>query len=289
MDKGINFKAKLTTIINSAFSGAVTGTALTFEGDNQFNWVAPTAPTWDAEASAYLPDDILAGVTKPQPYTGTIPYTGYDKGLFGLNRFSIGVAYYGIAPEISVQPQTQFKQKGETAEFTIAAVGAPEPSYQWRSYTDDVANDLVDGGRISGALTQTLQIADVEESDETRYDCKVSNGVNPDAYSNEVWLKVNNKPHITSPGCPKARVKTKYICEMAAEDVDPDTLVWSLLQKPDGMIIDSETGLITWRPLKKDLGDHIVEVQVDDGHGGTDTLEWTLTVTKKRYWIFSFI
>ncbi len=60
---------------------------------------------------------------------------------------------------------------GDTALFVVEAVGAQPLSYRWRK--DGV--DLVDGGRVLGAATDTLRILDCRPGDGGAYACVASN------------------------------------------------------------------------------------------------------------------
>jgi hypothetical protein len=53
-----------------------------------------------------------------------------------------------------------------------------------------------------------------------------------------------------------------------AIDGNGDVLSYALSQKPTGMTIDSQTGLITWTPQAGQEGLQAVTVFVSDGHGG---------------------
>jgi hypothetical protein len=65
--------------------------------------------------------------------------------------------------------------EGQTATFSVTAQGTFPMSYQW-SYTDGVStNALSNGGRISGAKTNTLTIANVALTDAGSYFVTVTN------------------------------------------------------------------------------------------------------------------
>ncbi len=59
--------------------------------------------------------------------------------------------------------------------------------------------------------------------------------------------------------------------DMDASDVDLDTLSFSLVNPPDGMQIDSSTGVISWELSKQQPGIYPVTVQVYDGQFLTNT------------------
>ena len=60
---------------------------------------------------------------------------------------------------------------GSNVSFSVTATGTAPLSYQWQK---DGMN-LTDGGRITGAITATLTITGVMESDEGGYRCVVTN------------------------------------------------------------------------------------------------------------------
>ncbi len=70
-------------------------------------------------------------------------------------------------PVIMAQPASVVTLKGSSVSFTVAASGAPAPSFQW--YKDGVA--------ISGATGATLSLSSVQTTQSGAYTVKVSNSV----------------------------------------------------------------------------------------------------------------
>ena len=68
-----------------------------------------------------------------------------------------------------------------------------------------------------------------------------------------------------------------YVYTAIAIDADGDVLTYSLLEKPQGMEIDANTGLISWNPVAGDIGNHAVTVEVSDGKGGVAQQKYTLS------------
>jgi RHS repeat-associated protein len=79
----------------------------------------------------------------------------------------------------------------------------------------------------------------------------------------------NRPPVITSLPQTDANVSAAYRYLVAAIDPDSDLLTFSLTQKPQGMQIDAQTGIITWQPTASQLGETAVTLKVDDGRGGS--------------------
>jgi fibro-slime domain-containing protein/RHS repeat-associated protein len=74
----------------------------------------------------------------------------------------------------------------------------------------------------------------------------------------------------------------QYKYQVQAVDADNEQLVYSLLTAPQGMQINSATGLITWNPGISQVGPHDVVVKVADQRGGFDTQSFTVTVVDPR-------
>ena len=89
---------------------------------------------------------------------------------------------------------------------------------------------------------------------------------------------VNHSPVITSMPVTEATAGTLYTYDVEATDEDDDTLTYALTENPSGMTINNGTGLIEWTPASNQAGTHEVNVEVDDGKGGTNSQSFTITV-----------
>ena len=72
-----------------------------------------------------------------------------------------------------------------------------------------------------------------------------------------------DSPVITSNPITTANVNQSYSYDVQATDPDQDSLIYILTTAPDGMTINSNSGLITWMP--NITGNHNVVVEVTDG------------------------
>ena len=68
-----------------------------------------------------------------------------------------------------------------------------------------------------------------------------------------------------------------------ASDLNKDKLTYDLPVRPQGMSIDSESGLIAWRPKPGQDGDQPVLVRVQDGQGGIEFAPFTITVVDPNH------
>lgn len=63
-----------------------------------------------------------------------------------------------------------------------------------------------------------------------------------------------------------------------ARDPDGDALAFDLVTFPDGMLVDSYTGVVAWRPVLSQVGTHDVTLRVQDGRGGVALQSFQITV-----------
>ena len=90
---------------------------------------------------------------------------------------------------------------------------------------------------------------------------------------------LNERPYLTVDADTTALEDEPYAYSIQASDVNGDTLTYSLITGPEGMSVDSTTGLVTWLPTQDDLGATTVTVDIDDGKGGVFTHSFTLSVS----------
>ncbi|WP_309400059.1 MBG domain-containing protein [Cerasicoccus maritimus] len=93
----------------------------------------------------------------------------------------------------------------------------------------------------------------------------------------------NAAPTVTDPGLLMAEVGVELSVELEAMDADQptQTLSYALLDGPDGMAVDSETGILTWTPGASDVGGTFtasVEVSDDGTPSESTVLELTIKV-----------
>jgi RHS repeat-associated protein len=99
-------------------------------------------------------------------------------------------------------------------------------------------------------------------------------------YDLVVLAELNGLPVFTSQPNTVGLVGHPYSYQAKASDKDGDSLTYSLLSGPSGMIVNATTGLISWAPGAGDIGNQSVALRVDDGRGGTAEQDYTLSVTQ---------
>ncbi|MBD3359485.1 MAG: hypothetical protein GF365_02145 [Candidatus Buchananbacteria bacterium] len=93
----------------------------------------------------------------------------------------------------------------------------------------------------------------------------------------EYTLTVNAPPPNTAPifssiPVTTATVNVLYSYDLNATDFDGDSLTYSLINWPSGMVINNTTGLISWTPDTTQVGNHWLEVATSDGETTTSQL-----------------
>ena len=89
----------------------------------------------------------------------------------------------------------------------------------------------------------------------------------------------NQAPSITSaPTISEIDANQTFSYAVEASDPDGDTLSYYLTQAPTGLSIDRSTGAISWQPTNEQTGGNLVEMQVLDGKGKSDTQQFEVSV-----------
>ncbi len=90
----------------------------------------------------------------------------------------------------------------------------------------------------------------------------------------------NDPPVFSSQPTGPAIVGSPYQYKAVASDDDGDPIQYALTTSPSGMIIDPNSGLLTWTPVASNLGPQQVVITASDGRGATATQTFTLTVAQ---------
>jgi hypothetical protein len=72
--------------------------------------------------------------------------------------------------------------------------------------------------------------------------------------------------------------ETQYFYEVEASDIDGDTLTHSLVVFPEGMVIDSIEGTITWTPTNSQVGTSPIIIKIIDWSGGEGEQSFSVIV-----------
>jgi hypothetical protein len=121
----------------------------------------------------------------------TVPNNG-DVAVLAITLSNYTAALPEI-PAIVSPPHSLLVTNGNSATFTVAAIGTPSLGYQWQSNGVALAN----GGAVSGASTNTLTLSDTSASDDASYTVVVNNSYGA-VTSAVAILTVGVPPAITS-------------------------------------------------------------------------------------------
>jgi hypothetical protein len=91
----------------------------------------------------------------------------------------------------------------------------------------------------------------------------------------------NEPPIIESSPKTAATVGTLYTYQVTVNENASDNIVFSLTKFPDGMTINSSTGLISWTPGEGQVGEYEVDVKASDGWR-KDTQQFSVEVSLKK-------
>lgn len=138
---------------------------------NAVNAIAHTSEAWGGAA---LIGDDQANFTRA--FDGLMDEVAvYRRSLSfdEINRLygaGLGIVQV-VAPTLASQPVSQQLYAGRTVKFQAIANGSAPLKYQWKKG----GSDVIDGGAISGATTDTLTIAGIAAADAGSYTLTVSN------------------------------------------------------------------------------------------------------------------
>ncbi len=99
-----------------------------------------------------------------------------------------------------------------------------------------------------------------------------------------VVANTNQAPVISSVPETTATELQTYTYQTIAVDLDlGDSLTYSLTTSPTGMLIDSQSGLVTWTPAAGDAGSNSVVVVVTDSAGATGSQSFVIEVAEQNF------
>lgn len=176
-------------------------------------------------------------------------------------RYVVNVA--GIAPVIMSTPDTTI-QVFQTYSYNVEASGIPASTYGLAQAPEGMTIDSLTG--VVEWTPNDLGVFDIQ--------IVAKNGTAP-ADSQQFALTVNGiAPSITSAPGLSAYLNKEYTYDVEATGFPP--AVFDLTITPEGMLIDSLTGLIEWTPIE--LGRFVVWIGASNGVVPADSQAYAIIV-----------
>jgi hypothetical protein len=244
-------------------------------GNVNYNMNQPNSMTIDANTGeiTWTPDQSELGET----YVFSVEATN----SYGSDSQSITVTVYeNHRPEIdsildqTVEAEQEFTYNATASDddgdaLTFSAWTYPETTLTIDSTTGVITWTPVEGEE--GNYTVAVEATDGTDDAPTKFfNLEVT----------EAPEVLNNDPTIDAIVDQSVEANQTFTYNATANDVDGDTLTFSLTQSPVSMTIDSATGDMTWTPVEGEEGNYTVEVTVEDGNGGNASTDFNLEVTE---------
>lgn len=252
---GSNYNAGWWLLNNAANTSTAT---------NVHNW---TNSLVDANGTALVNPNADAFTTMP---TDATTQTNYRNATWVLNTSIAGTVNGtwtpALAPVIVTQPVSQTVNIDDAVTFSVAAIGVPEPTYQWYK----------NGTAIVGATGASYVIASAKPADADTYSVVVTNTAG-NTTSNTVSLVVHGAPPVIvqHPITQSAFAGFTLSFSVLATGNGPFTYQWS----KGGAPIDGATAstLILTNVAAADAASYTVAVT--NAYGTTTSNAATLTLT----------
>jgi hypothetical protein len=176
-------------------------------------------------------------------------------------------------PLIVIAPvAVAYEDKGYEVDFNATDIDSPQSGLAWQLVTN--ARWLSIDNR-TGVLKGTPDNGDVGIFN-VNVSVKDPDGAT-DFYDFMLVVK-NAPPTITTENQPAAVQGQLYSVDYSSDDEGQGSSAWHLATDAGWLRINAPTGVLNGTPDNPDIGDHWVNVSIDDGNGGTASTNFTLTV-----------
>jgi len=97
-----------------------------------------------------------------------------------------------------------------------------------------------------------------------------------------VLVVMNRDPKILTEPITESTLYEEYFLDVDSDDDGQGEITWFLNSNSPFLTIDKKTGILKGTPIEGDQGEYFVNVQVQDGNGGSDNLIFNLTVVGRN-------
>ncbi|AFY70885.1 RHS repeat-associated core domain protein [Thalassoporum mexicanum PCC 7367] len=169
------------------------------------------------------------------------------------------------SPDITSEPGVEaFVDRPYTYQVQATDPDNDQLTYELLAAPDGMAIDA-----STGAISWTPIIDNVGNYTVTVQVSDGNGGITEQSYNLGVLDGNRNRPPLfTSTPIVQAAINAEYTYQATASDPDQDGFIFSVVDAPDGLAIDADTGLVTWTPTGEQAGTFDVTLQVTDVRGG---------------------
>ncbi len=238
--------------------------------DVRYRWMKNGKEIMGETESTLKQDNFQKGDTIAVEVT---PYLNKVKGNSIQSNPVVIVNSLPVLRSFAIEPLPTHSKDDVTARLDVFDADGDyvRTSYQWKKGKED----------IPGATGSTLSTDYFKKGDRIGCQVRVSDGESPEVsyYASEAVI-LNSAPRITSKPAAEAMEGSSYEYTVTAEDPDEDEVKFSLSSAPEGMTIDSDSGLIRWQISDQQQGGtYNFEVIAIDPEGAQSVQPITLTLT----------
>ncbi|MEL4897465.1 putative Ig domain-containing protein [Crocosphaera sp. Alani8] len=244
--------------------------ALTFELA-----IGPQGMVLDAESGILLWEPTIE---QAETLPGVLIRVTDDQGGVATQYFELEVIAPNTPPLFTSTVPNISPQVGKLFSYQAKALDADGDILTYHLDTD-ISGITLDEN--TGLLRWTPTATDLGEQNLTIIAQDEKGGeIRQDLTLNVIDSTPNRLPDIVSTPVNFAPVNRPYLYQPVTVDEDGNPLTLTLDQAPDGMIVD-EQGRIIWMPTIDQVGEHQVQLTVDDGQGGLATQTFTVVVQNR--------
>ncbi|GAA3916383.1 hypothetical protein GCM10022277_08880 [Litoribacillus peritrichatus] len=200
-----------------------------------------------------------------------------NKGAHSNQSFDVVIQDLNRAPEFVSQPPLSAKEHA-LYEYALRATDADGQGLTYQLLNGPEGMSLAEGHQLSW-------MPDYEDSGVVNVRVAVSDGIDSTEQDyNLVVENTNLAPVILTALLPEAVEGQPYRVQIESTDpFDQHNVTYQLLNAPNGMTINRNSGLISWSPQFDQAGTHQLNVRVRDQEGAIADKVLKLNVENKNY------
>jgi RHS repeat-associated protein len=227
------------------YSLPVAPTGMTISSTGLLHWVATLSDIGNHPVTIQVEDSV--GLIVTQSFTINVTY----------NFSSVqGPAITSAPPELA--------RSGLDYEYDATA---NDPNNLVVIWSLDTAPAGMSVNAMSGAVRWTPNLGQLGSANVVLRSTDTDGAFSTQSFTITV-VSGDLPPSIVSTPPTQASVGQLYTYAVRANDVEGNSLTYSLVTAPAGMVIDPSTGLVQWAPSAAQLGSQQVVINVSDGQGG---------------------